>query len=175
MSDLFEPVDSTDARLALGATGLLADFNTAGVLTSADVHVARALGRLGRETDDRVLRARLLPPPAGSNGPLVDTEAHLASLVLHSDPGALEDLRRRALRPLDDLSETTRERLEETLRAWLLHRGARAAVAEELFVHPQTVRYRVTQLRDLFGEVLDDPTAVFDILLALGPPPASGS
>src|SRR5690349_4563470 len=43
MTDLFEPVDSTDARLALGATGLLADLNTAGVLTSADVHVALAL------------------------------------------------------------------------------------------------------------------------------------
>jgi hypothetical protein len=120
---------------------------------------------------DRVLRARALPDPAGSNGPVVDTEAHLASLVLHSDPGALEDLRRRALRPLDDLSETTRERLEETLRAWLLHRGARAAVAEELFVHPQTVRYRVTQLRELFGDTLQDPAAVFDLLLALGPPP----
>ena len=26
-SDLFEAVDATDARLALGATGLLADFN----------------------------------------------------------------------------------------------------------------------------------------------------
>lgn len=57
MTDLFEPVDSTDARLALGATGLLAHFNVAGVLTSADVHVARALGRLGREPDEQVLLA----------------------------------------------------------------------------------------------------------------------
>jgi exodeoxyribonuclease V alpha subunit len=57
MSDLFEPVDATDARLALGATGTLAVFNAAGVLTSADVHVAAALGRLGRESDERVLLA----------------------------------------------------------------------------------------------------------------------
>ena len=57
MTDLFEPVDTTDARLALGATGLLAHFNAAGVLTSADVHVAAALGRLGRETDEQVLLA----------------------------------------------------------------------------------------------------------------------
>ncbi|WP_439937880.1 exodeoxyribonuclease V subunit alpha [Nocardia sp. N13] len=57
MTDLFEPVDATDARLALGATGLLAHFNAAGVLTSADVHVAAALGRLGRETDEQVLLA----------------------------------------------------------------------------------------------------------------------
>ena len=30
------------------------------------------------------------------------------------------------------------------------------SVAAELFVHPQTVRYRMGQLRDLYGERLDD-------------------
>lgn len=68
MSDLFEPVDATDARLALGATGLLGAFNTAGVLTSADVHVAAALGRLGRETDERVLLAVALAVRAVRGG-----------------------------------------------------------------------------------------------------------
>ncbi|WP_416955093.1 exodeoxyribonuclease V subunit alpha [Nocardioides sp. T5] len=68
MSDLFEPVDATDARLALGATGLLGAFNTAGVLTSADVHVAAALGRLGREGDERVLLAVALAVRAVRGG-----------------------------------------------------------------------------------------------------------
>lgn len=57
MSDLFETTDTLDARLALGATGLLAAFNAAGVVTSADVHVARTLALLGGERDDRVLLA----------------------------------------------------------------------------------------------------------------------
>jgi exodeoxyribonuclease V alpha subunit len=50
-------VDPYDARFALGATGVLRDFNLAGVLSAADVHVAERLGRLGGETDERVLLA----------------------------------------------------------------------------------------------------------------------
>lgn len=45
------------ARLALGADGLLRTFNEAGLLTAADVHVARRLGRLGGDADEAVLLA----------------------------------------------------------------------------------------------------------------------
>ncbi|TPG83015.1 PucR family transcriptional regulator, partial [Pseudomonas caspiana] len=38
------------------------------------------------------------------------------------------------------------------------------------FVHPQTVRYRMGQLRELFGDDLDDPLKVLDLVLALGVP-----
>ncbi len=41
------------------------------------------------------------------------------------------------------------------------------AVAEALHVHPQTVRYRLAQLRELFGPALDSPAARFGLLLAL--------
>lgn len=57
MTELFEPVDRHDWRLAAGASGLLAAYNAAGVLTSSDVHVAKRLGALGREDDERVLLA----------------------------------------------------------------------------------------------------------------------
>jgi DNA-binding PucR family transcriptional regulator len=40
-------------------------------------------------------------------------------------------------------------------------------VAEELQVHPQTVRYRLSQLRELFGERLDDPDARFELAIAV--------
>ena len=46
--------DPADARLALRADGLLREFNRAGVLTAADVHVARRLAELADETDERV-------------------------------------------------------------------------------------------------------------------------
>ena len=46
-----------DAALALRAGGLLASFNRAGILTAADVHVARRLGAIGGETDEAVLLA----------------------------------------------------------------------------------------------------------------------
>jgi exodeoxyribonuclease V alpha subunit len=56
MTEVLE-VDVFDVRLARRAAGALAEFNAAGVLGVADVHVAQTLGRLGSETDDRVLLA----------------------------------------------------------------------------------------------------------------------
>jgi sugar diacid utilization regulator len=104
-----------------------------------------------------------------------DTDTHLVELVLDADPTARADLRTRALAPLSELSPAAAERLEETLRLWLLHRGRREPVAEALFVHPQTVRYRVGQLRELFGDALDDPRRVAELVVALGvvPPPTA--
>ena len=93
---------------------------------------------------------------AARRGP-VDTEDHLADLVVSADPEALADLRARVLAPLAGLRPATRERLAETLRSWLLHQGRRDEVAAELHVHAQTVRYRMGQLRELYGDRLDDP------------------
>jgi hypothetical protein len=98
----------------------------------------------------------------------VDTEQHLARLVLSADVEAVADLRDRMLEPLAGLPESTRGKLADTLRSWLLHQGRRDEVAEELFVHPQTVRYRMTQIRALYGERLQDPDVVFDLVVALG-------
>jgi exodeoxyribonuclease V alpha subunit len=49
--------DPQAARLVLAASGLLREFNQAGVLAAADVHVARRLGRLADERDEAVLLA----------------------------------------------------------------------------------------------------------------------
>jgi PucR C-terminal helix-turn-helix domain len=103
------------------------------------------------------------------DGPL-DTEKRLADLVLRADEEALADLRAQALAPLDGLSATARDKLTETLRSWLLHQGRREQVATELFVHAQTVRYRMTQLRELYGARLDDPRTVLELTIALGSP-----
>ncbi len=101
----------------------------------------------------------------------VDTDEHLAALVLGADPEALADLRARVLAPLADLRPGTAERLAETLRSWLLHQGRREAVAAHLVVHPQTVRYRMTQLRELYGDRLTDPATVLELTVALATPP----
>ncbi len=97
-----------------------------------------------------------------------DTDLHLASIVLGADADAHADLRTRVLAPLDGLSATSRAKLTETLGAWLLHQGRRDDIAAALFVHPQTVRYRMGQLRDLYGEALTDPGFVRDATIALG-------
>ncbi len=116
----------------------------------------------------RALRARRLIAADGGRAGVLDTEDHLPELVLSADPGSLEDLRRQLLAPLADLSDTSGQKLAETLRAWLLHQGRRDEVAAALFVHPQTVRYRMGQLRELYAERLDDPQIVLGLTLALG-------
>jgi hypothetical protein len=113
----------------------------------------------------RVLRARELLPMSGDE-PL-NTEDHLVTLVVTADLDAFHDLRARALAPLAALRPATAERLTETLRAWLLHQGRRDDVAADLNVHPQTVRYRMTQLREIFGTRLTDRDTALDLIVAL--------
>ena len=57
MSAVIDELDPFEARIAAGASGLLRAFNRAGVLSAADVHVARRLGQLGSEDDEGVLLA----------------------------------------------------------------------------------------------------------------------
>jgi len=114
-----------------------------------------------RVSFDRALRAR-----AAGLGP--DTEEHLVPLVLGADGEALADLRAAVLAPLSSVRPAVAEKLTETLRSWLLHHGRRDEVAAALFVHPQTVRYRMGQLRDLFGDSLEDPQTVLALTVALG-------
>ena len=101
------------------------------------------------------------------SGRIVDTEEVLPELLVAADPAALADLRARALAPLADLRPAVADRLIETLGAWLLHRGRRDEVAAALFVHPQTVRYRMGQVRALYGDSLDDPRVTLELTLAL--------
>jgi hypothetical protein len=116
---------------------------------------------------DRVRRTRQITAARG----VVDTDQHLAEIVLGADAEALADLRRRVLAPLDGVRDSSRERLVETLRSWLLHQGRRDDVAADLFVHAQTVRYRMGQVRELYGERLEDPRTVLELTLALGVTP----
>ncbi|MCZ4498415.1 MAG: putative transcriptional regulator, PucR family [Marmoricola sp.] len=101
-------------------------------------------------------------------GLLGDTDLHLADLVLGAGDDARADLRAKVLLPLADVGDASRAKLTETLRAWLLHQGRREEVAGALFVHPQTVRYRMGLLREKYGDQLTDPVFVRDAIIALG-------
>ncbi len=125
---------------------------------------------LARTSYQRTVRARDVAPAAEQ--PL-DTEEVLPELVLGADADAAADLRARALAPLDGLRPAVAERLAETLRSWLLHQGRREDVARDLHVHAQTVRYRMTQVRELFGDRLEDPRRVLELLVALHSPDRS--
>jgi hypothetical protein len=101
------------------------------------------------------------------SGNLVYAADHLDALIVHRDPRLHEALAVEALAPLAALAEDARERLAATLRCWLDHLGDTTAMAAELHVHPQTVRYRMGQLRELFGPAVDDPAYRRRLILAL--------
>jgi len=92
---------------------------------------------------------------------------HLTLLALDAARDPLQALADRRLAALEGRTPAARARLEETLLAWLDQQGSAPAVARQLHVHPQTVRYRLARLREALGDQLDDPQARFELQLVL--------
>jgi hypothetical protein len=92
---------------------------------------------------------------------------HLASLLVLQDDELARRFAAERLAPLDEVAGLHRERLLETLTAWLAHQRHTPTVAAELHVHPQTVRYRVGRLRELLGDALETPEGRYELTLAL--------
>jgi len=111
------------------------------------------------------MTAQIIDPDPGD--PPVFVDDHLVALALRGEPGALDVLAAHRLAPLGTLPDSTRERLLATLACWLRHWGSRPDVAAEMFVHPQTVSYRMRQLHALLGDTLDDPRARLELLLVI--------
>lgn len=124
--------------------------------TEAAVSLAHAR-RLHRLVIDGVVAAE----------PVVVANDHLAEMVVAADPALLAELAERYLRPLDALPPERRRTLEVTLSAWLGHDGDRLAVAAALVVHPQTVSYRMSQIRRELGPFLASPRDRMALRLAL--------
>jgi PucR C-terminal helix-turn-helix domain len=100
-------------------------------------------------------------------GGLVGAEDHLAGLLLFEGSALVARIAARRLAPLDSLTVKARERMRETALAYVRHGGNSVEMATALHVHPQTARYRVTRLRELLGDQLDDPDARFELEIAL--------
>lgn len=66
--ELFEPADEHDRRIAAGATGLLGQLNAAHLLTAADLHVARTLGRVVGGIEESSADAALVAAALATRG-----------------------------------------------------------------------------------------------------------
>jgi hypothetical protein len=124
------------------------------------------LDRLPRSAEIADIAARLRRSGVLHDDPVFADE-HLDTIIACRDPMLLGALRNQVLAPLQDLPEATRDRLVETLCSWLRHQGDRMSMARDLRVHPQTVRYRMAQVREHLGEQLDDPGSRARLFLAL--------
>lgn len=117
--------------------------------------------RLARRGLDLMLRD-VIP-----DQPIARCDDHLAVLCVLGDEFLIARLLHEALAPLTSLTIKQRERTAQTMLAWLETRGSVSDIARKLDIHPQTVRYRMRQVDELFGEQLDDPDRRLDLEIAL--------
>ncbi len=112
------------------------------------------------------LAVRALALAVGAPGP-VWAEDRRVDLLLTGDPVVAHGLVKDVLGPLATAPDGARERLVETLGAWLEHQGEVRPTSQQLHVHTQTVRYRVAQLRELLGERMVSAEGRLELELAL--------
>jgi hypothetical protein len=149
--------DSLRSRTAARPAGCLAAVGPA-------VPLARAGSSLRWARQALTLACRGIV--GGADG-IVRCDEHMTTLLLLADTELAGMLSRQLLAPLRRVRPDQADRLAETLLAWLDSADDASAAARLLHVHPQTVRYRLRQLRGLFGDVLGDPDARFGLQLAL--------
>ena len=98
---------------------------------------------------------------------IVRAEDALTDLLLFENRGLVERLAARRLAAFDPLTPKARRRMEETALAYVQEQGNAAAMARALGLHSQTARYRLSRLRELLGDALDNPDGRFELELAL--------
>jgi hypothetical protein len=116
-------------------------------------------------------RAALRGAEAGAFAPSAEqalaADDVLVDLLLFEGRTLVDRISARRLSVLEELTPKARGRMAQTALAYVREGGNAAAMARALGLHPQTVRYRLSRLRDLLGDQLDDPDARLELELAL--------
>jgi hypothetical protein len=66
----------------------------------------------------------------------------------------------------DGLGTDEREVLIDTFRAWLQNKGSMSATAEQMYCHPNTVRYRLHRIEERTGRSVSVPNELAELCLA---------
>jgi DNA-binding PucR family transcriptional regulator len=98
---------------------------------------------------------------------VVRFDDHPVAVLLATAPEAGAAFAQSILGPVLAQPTTDRNVLLGTLRSWFAQSGSAAAAAEQLYVHRNTVRYRLRRVEELTGRSLADPGAVGQIHVAL--------
>jgi hypothetical protein len=165
------PADALVARVGTMGYAVVPDADAPGRLGAIALGLAAVRCALGPTVapesagaSARLARLALALPGAGG---LVIADERRVDLLLMQDDTLADSFVAGALGPLDALPAGQRDRLAQTLDAWLRHQGEVRLVAAELHVHAQTVRYRVGRLRELLGDRLSSPERRLELELAL--------
>ncbi|MFC4535228.1 helix-turn-helix domain-containing protein [Sphaerisporangium dianthi] len=128
------------------------------------VPLLSAASSLGWARDALGLAARGVLP---DDGGVLRCADHMAMLVVFKDEGLVNALAAVRLAPLAHLRPRQQDTMAETLLAWLRYGRGAGEVAARLKIHPQTVRYRLRQLDELYGDQLADPDVRFELEIVL--------
>ncbi|MFC7612772.1 PucR family transcriptional regulator [Actinokineospora soli] len=107
---------------------------------------------------------RCLAP--GEHGAAAFGDRPLTTLVAGATKLARE-LARDVLADLLTLPSAEREVLLKTLQVWFAEHGSAKDAAERLFVHPNTVRYRIRRIQELTKRDLADPRGAAELYMAI--------
>jgi hypothetical protein len=166
------PADALVARVGTMGYAVIPDPAAPGRLGAiqhalCDVPAALGPAVTPAQASASARQARLaLKLPEALDGFVLVSERRV-DLLLLQDPDLAASLADDVLGPVGVLPAAARDRLLETLGAWLRHQGEVRPVAEELHVHVQTVRYRLAQLRELLGDRMASPEGRLELELAL--------
>jgi hypothetical protein len=139
---------------------------TVGVSAAAAQGVAALAGALHEAQSARRLAAMRAAPSAVSVVASDEVASH--ELLLASVPGSvLRSFRERLLGPLADYDERHHAELLPTLREFLACSGSWNACAATMYVHVNTVRYRIRRIEELTGRDLSSLDDQVDFFLAL--------
>lgn len=169
---LMVPTDEREARIWWPVDQIdCASLQSA--LTGPDLQVRLAIGEVGHGIDGfrRSLRgaehAKVVALAGGpSLGPVVCFEQVAPVALMAANPTELRLFVQRTLGDLAVADERSAA-LRDTLREFLARNRSYAATAEALFLHRNTIQYRVTKAAQACGMSFDNPDHIAHIQVAL--------
>jgi hypothetical protein len=157
-----QPILESDRSRIRLTVGVSAPAEGVAALVGA-LHEAQSAGRLA------AIRAPAAgPAPSAVVSVVTSDEVASHELLLASVPGSvLRSFRERLLGPLLAYDERHRAELLPTLREFLACSGSWNACAATMYVHVNTVRYRIRRIEELTGRDLSRLDDQVDFFLAL--------
>lgn len=104
--------------------------------------------------------------PRGSHGVVVFGDLPIEAMVAGA-PALAGELAQETLSRILALPPVERDILLGTLDAWYAEGGSAKNASRILYVHPNTVRYRIRRVEELTGRDMDQPASVAELYLAL--------
>lgn len=174
-SPLMVPTDEREARMwfAVPANAVLDAASLRKALEASDLRVRLAVGDAEKGLDgfrrslQQAERVKAVALAGTQRAERVILYSEVAPLALMA--GDLDGMRRFVVRVLGELATDCdrNEWLRETLREFLARNRSYAATAEALFLHRNTIQYRVAQAMERCGHSMDDPEAMLNVQFAL--------